>query len=309
MTKDNGKLNRREFIATTAVAGALAHPTIKALAKDETFPDLAVANGSDEIANTKAALAAFGGIKSFVKPGQTVAILPNAQGTHPGCSTNINIVKTVVDLCKEAGATEVRWLTWLPKRTWARSKLEENVAFSGAKMIFIPGEDDQLWEEFEVTRGKALKKVRVFKALFEADVFISMPIVKDHIGSRFTGSLKNYMGTSHPLDNRPFHPTFEGENLTHMEHCIADLNTVVRAPDLIVMDAMEILTTNGPFGPGEITKPQKVIVGKDRVAIDCYAATTLGLEGKNVAMIANAYAHGLGEIDLAKVKIEQLEIG
>ena len=169
--------------------------------------------------------------------------------------------------------------------------------------------NEELWTSFDITRGKALKKVRVFKALFESDVFINMPIVKDHIGSRYTGSLKNYMGTSHPLDNRPFHPTFEGENLEHMEHCIADLNTVVRAPDLIVMDAMEILTTNGPFGPGEITKPQQVVVGRDRVAVDSYSATLLGLKGEDVAMIAHAYEHGLGEIDLAKVKIEKLNLG
>ena len=130
--------------------------------------------------------------------------------------------------------------------------------------------------------------VVVESVLDECDVFINLPIFKDHIGSRFTGSLKNYMGASHPTDNRLFHPTFEGEDLLRMEQCIADLNTVVRKPDLIVADAMTILTSKGPFGPGDIAKPQKVIAGIDRVALDSYGATLLGLEGKDVKMIADA---------------------
>jgi uncharacterized protein (DUF362 family) len=134
-----------------------------------------------------------------------------------------------------------------------------------------------------------------------------MPIFKDHIGSRFTGSLKNYMGASHPTDNRAFHPTFEGEDLLHMEQCIADLNTVVRVPDLIVADAMTILTSKGPFGPGDIASPRQVVAGTDRVALDAYGATLLGLEGREVTMIQKAADHGLGKVDLDTVKVLKIE--
>jgi uncharacterized protein (DUF362 family) len=135
-----------------------------------------------------------------------------------------------------------------------------------------------------------------------------MPIFKDHIGSRFTGSLKNYMGASHPEDNRAFHPTFEGEDLLHMEQCIADLNTVVRTPDLIVADAMTILTSKGPFGPGDIASPRQVVAGTDRVAIDAYGATLLDLDGREVTMIRKAADHGLGTIDLGAVKIATIDV-
>jgi uncharacterized protein (DUF362 family) len=116
------------------------------------------------------------------------------------------------------------------------------------------------------------------------------------------------MGASHPTDNRLFHPSFEGEDLLRMEQCIADLNTVVRKPDLIVADAMTILTSKGPFGPGDIAKPQKVIAGIDRVALDSYGATLLGLEGNDVKMITDAHKLGLGEIDLDKVRIQEMEV-
>jgi len=77
-----------------------------------------------------------------------------------------------------------------------------------------------------------------------------------------------------------------------MEQCIADLNTVVRKADLIVADAMTILTSKGPFGPDDIAKPDKVVAGFDRVALDSYGATLLGLEGRKFMMIQCNNAKG-----------------
>jgi uncharacterized protein (DUF362 family) len=302
-------ISRRGFVAGTAAAGALAAAGFR-------FgnpwpvggpPDIAVAHGEDVEKNTRAVVEALGGMAAFVKAGDVVNILPNAQGSHPGTSTNPVLTKTVVEMCTAAGAKEVRWLTWLPERTWERANLGPLFEGSGAKLVAVDINDEEQWESFEVPRGVKLKQVRVFKALGECDVFISMPIFKDHIGCHFTGVLKNYMGTSHALDNRTFHPSFEGENLLHMEHCIADLNTVVRRPDLCVCDAMTVLTSNGPMGPGEIAKPNKVVAGVDRVAVDSYGATILGLSGPEINMINNAYAHGLGEIDIAKLNVKGME--
>jgi uncharacterized protein (DUF362 family) len=71
---------------------------------------------------------------------------------------------------------------------------------------------------------------------------------------------------------------------------------------------MVCLKTNGPFGPGEVVTPSKVVVGSDPVALDCHGAGLLGLDGAQVSMVRKAAAHGLGEIDLAKVKVKTLEV-
>ena len=305
----NRGITRRDFVATGAAAGTLLATGVGFGEKAQgPPPDLAVAHGPDVAKNTAAVVEAHGGIGAFVRPGQIVNILPNAQGSHPGTSTDPVLVKTVVDLCKKAGAKEVRWLTWQSGKYFERSNIAQLVEGSGAKFIQVDSDDESQWNNFEVPNGVALEKIRVFKILDECDVFINMPIIKDHIGSRFTGSLKNYMGASHPTDNRLFHPTFEGEDLLRMEQCIADLNTVVRKPDLIIADAMTILTSKGPFGPGDIAKPNKVVAGVDRVALDAYGATLLGLEGSEVTMIVDAHQLGLGEIDLGKVSIKEMEV-
>lgn len=319
-------ITRRTFVATTA-AGALAVTRGGSSAFGEDIPDIAVAVGPDGGRNARAAIQALGGMGRYVKKGQVVGLLPNCQGDHPGCSADLGVLKAVISLCKEAGASEVRCLSWLPKELWDhprarffRQPLEEAGAILALTPVGpppakqgdpAPPEPPEIaaqWKALDVPKGMALKQVRVFKALYECDLLISMPVFKDHIGTRFTGVLKNYMGSSHPADNQKFHPSFQGADLEHMEQCVADLNTVVRKAELCVVSAMECLKTNGPFGPGEVIKPGKVIVGSDPVALDCYGAGILGLEGKQVSMVRKASAHGLGEIDLDKVKIKTIEV-
>ncbi len=48
-----------------------------------------------------------------------------------------------------------------------------------------------------------------------------------------------------------------------------------------------------------------VVAGTDPVAVDAHACTLLGLRPENVAMIAMAAAHGLGQIDTAKLVVRQ----
>ena len=95
--------------------------------------------------------------------------------------------------------------------------------------------------------------------------------------------------------------------IQHMEQSIADLNTIIE-PNLCVVDATEFIITNGPFGPGELHKSMKVVAGTDRVAIDSYCATLWGLDPKDIIAINKAHEHGIGERDLTKMKIKEVEL-
>ncbi|MBA7664025.1 hypothetical protein ES703_72075 [subsurface metagenome] len=144
---------------------------------------------------------------------------------------------------------------------------------------------------------------------FNNDFFINMPITKDHAGNKFTGTMKNLMGLNFRVNNRTFHKEgwrTEQSAIEHLDQCIADLNTVIK-PTLCVVDATEFITTNGPFGPGKLIKPQKVVAGVDRVAVDAYCSTLWGLEPEDIIMINKGYEHGLGEIDLQKVAVQEVK--
>jgi uncharacterized protein (DUF362 family) len=50
-----------------------------------------------------------------------------------------------------------------------------------------------------------------------------------------------------------------------------------------------------------------VVAGVDRVAIDSYCCTLWGLKAEDIFTIKAAAAHGLGEMDLSRVAVKEVE--
>lgn len=310
------KITRRTFIkettaigATSLIGGSLITGSSSLLSAEEKV-DISVVKGKDYLKSTLMAVEKLGGMKKFVPKGSRVAILPNAQRNNPGVYTSPDVVRAVVRMCKEAGAKEINCLSWLPVENWEKTGLKQAVEEEGAKLVLVDRKDESLFKPVPVKNGKALKEARVMAEFLKNDVFINMPITKDHAGNKFTGTLKNLMGLNSPMNNRTFHKkgwTKDINSITHLDQSIADLNLVMK-PDLCIVDATEFITTNGPFGPGKIIKPMKIVAGTDRVAIDAYCCTLWGLEAKDIIMINKAYEHKLGEMDLKKVHIKEFTV-
>ena len=311
----DNKLNRRDFFkksvggASAALLGGalLGHRLEAALAGGGRRPDIAVVTGTDYLKSAMKAVDLLGGMKSFIPRNSRVAILPNVQSHHPGTFTKPEIVRAVVRMCREAGAAEINCLSWLPAKYWSAAGLDAALKEEGAVLKIVDLKDESLFKPISLPKGKALREARIMKELLSHHCFIDMPITKDHAGNKFTGTMKNLMGINSPQTNRIFHSgdKTKPDDIDHLDQCIADLNLAIR-PTLCVVDATEIITTNGPFGPGEIITPRKVVAGTDRVAIDSYCATLRGLRGEDIKMIKKGYEHGLGEIDLAKVRIKEV---
>lgn len=310
------KIGRREFFKKSAKIGlsaAVGYGFVScSRAKDVTSSggesvDIAVATGSDYYASTIKAMESLGGMKKFVSKDARVAILPNSQSRHPGTFTKPEVIRAVVEMCKKEGAKEVNCLTWLTPENWEASGLDVAVKNAGANLKFIVAEEAN-FKVVPVQGWKAHQEVLIMKEFYNNDVFIDMPITKDHAGNKFTGTMKNLMGLNYRPNNRLFHRedwTTNPESIQFLDQCIVDLNKAVK-PTLCVVDATEFITTNGPFGPGELTKPQKIIAGVDRVAIDAYCTTLWGLTGEDIHAIKLGYEQGLGEIDLGKVGIKEI---
>ncbi len=315
------KMTRREFLEKSLVLGAtvgLGTAFIPgytnegtAVAAESGGVELAVASGSDYAKNTLKAIELMGGIDKFVPKNASVVLAINTMARTPGAFVKPEIVRTTIQMCKRAGAKEIATISWLPKRAWELSGIAKVVEEEGAVLKLIDGKDEKLFKTIPVPSGKILKEARVAADFFNYDVFIDMPISKDHTGTRFTGTMKNLMSLTSPALNGFFHKgdrrSVAEDNMDQLSQCIADLNTVIK-PNLCIVDATEIIKTNGPMGPGEVIKPQKVIAGVDRVAIDTYCAGLLGLSAKDILMIPKAYSHKLGEMDLSKVKIRDAAV-
>jgi uncharacterized protein (DUF362 family) len=273
--------------------------------------DLAVVEGPDYGKNAVKAVELLGGMAKFVPKGSRVAILPNTQRHHPGTYTKPEIVQTVIRMCREeAGAAEVNCLSWLPAKFWEASGLGKAVTEAGAKLEIVDMNDESLFQSITLPKGKVLKEAKIMKRLYDHDVFLNLPITKDHAGNKFTGAMKNLMGLNFPAVNRFFHTgdmKEKPDDIEHLDQCIADLNTGLK-PTLSIVDATEFITTNGPFGPGKIVTPRKVVAGVDRVAVDSYCSTLWGMKAEDIIMIRRGFEHGLGEIDLSKVRVQEIQI-
>jgi uncharacterized protein (DUF362 family) len=307
------KIGRREFVKSTAkigISAVLGGSIISQFSCSQAGTcDIAVASGEDYIKSTIKAVELHGGMEKFVKKGSKVAILPNTQSRYPGTFTSPDIVRAIIRMCKEAGTAEVNCLSWLTPKHWSDSGLDKAVKEEGANLKLIERDDETLYTPVPIPDGIALKQAQIMNEFFNNDVFIDMPVTKDHAGNKFTGTLKNLMGLNYRVSNRTFHKEgwrTEQSAIEHLDQCIADLNTVVK-PTLCVVDATEFITTNGPFGPGKLLKPQKVIAGTDRVAIDAYCSSLWGLEARDIIMINRAYEHKLGQIDFQKMKIQEIK--
>ena len=313
------KISRRDFIRgsarigfSAALGGCLLKQPSKASSylEESELVDISVVHSSDYHESTRKAVEVLGGMEKFVPKGSKVALLPNVQRWHPGTFTKPEIVRAVIQMCKQAGAEEVNALSWLDMKNWEATGLASVLEEEGAALKLI-GREEVNFKSVDIPNGVSMHDAMIMQEFFNNDVFIDMPVTKDHAGNKFTGTMKNLMGLNFPTHNRSqFHKEnwkTDSNAIRHLDQCIVDLNTIIQ-PALCVVDATEFIITNGPMGPGKILEPQKVIAGVDRVALDAYCTTLWDIQAENIVHIKHAHDRGLGTMNLTKVAVKEIAI-
>jgi len=312
-------ITRRRFLAGGAALGAtatfggglLGGLAATARASTPQSAGIAAVTGPDGFAGTIAAVEALGGISRFVPSGSTVVVNANTAFKHRGSIVDPNVLLAVLTMCRDAGAGRLRLIKGAGEHYWDRC----DRAGDAAALIEWAQVSERKFDIVEVERGVALKEAHVDRHLLAADVYLDVAIAKHHKGCDYTGALKNTMGACpHDPTCRFFHVGSQPDSedwypdIDHLSQCIADLNTI-RRPDLCILDAGEILLTNGPFGPGTLARPQTVVASADIVAIDTWGVRYLDLEPAAVPMIGKAAAHGLGTDGLDEIGVREITIG
>jgi uncharacterized protein (DUF362 family) len=268
---------------------------------------LAVARGAgaDPAELTRRAIAAVGGIERFVKPGASVVVKPNICNAYHGpeyaSTTNPDVVAAIVALCLGAGARQVRVLDFpfggTPQASYEKSGIAAAVKAAGGEMEAI---SRMKFRATEVPLGKVLRSTNVYGDILDADVVINVPIAKTHGSATLTLGMKNLMGV------------IQDRNSLHargLHQAIADLNTAVK-PQLTVIDAVRILTANGPTGGNldDVKRLDTVIASADVVAADSYATAFFDMKPQDIDYIRMGAEMGLGTMDLKTVKIEEIAV-
>jgi uncharacterized protein (DUF362 family) len=295
-------MDRRDFIKDLALGGMLLRlgPGLFAQAKGQ--PDMAIVTGESPAAITREAMAAMGGIKRFIAKGDKVMIKPNIgwdRTPELGACTNPEVVKTLIELCFEAGAKDVTVMdntTNQAQRCYARSGIAEAAKAAGAKVPFV---NPYKLKKMPL-RGEWLKDWEVYTDFVETDKLINVPVAKHHSLSRLSIGMKNWLGALGGPRNQ-LHQ--------ELDKALVDLAAFFK-PTVTVLDAYRVLLRNGPQGgrTSDVKLQKTSVISIDPVATDAVGAGFFDMKPEEMAYIPLANARGLGQVNLEKLRVEKRAI-
>jgi uncharacterized protein (DUF362 family) len=294
-------VSRKGLLAAEASGGSGSTPTPAAAPPKSVL--VAVRDGSRS-AMLDQALAALGGIETFVKKGQTVLIKPNIgwdATPERGANTHPELVGHLVRLCLNAGAKSVSIFDntcdqW--QRTYENSGIEKAARDAGA--IVVNGKDESLYREVEIPNGIKLKRAHVHALVLDSDVFFNVPVLKHHSGSLMTAGMKNLMGVI--WDRGAYHRT-------DLHQTIADFLTF-KQPTLTILDAYHPMVRNGPRGisTADVVEMRTLLASTDIVALDAAGAKLLSHQPADVRHVKIADEMKLGTMNLDQVEIRRFKL-
>jgi len=121
----------------------------------------------------------------------------------------------------------------------------------------------------------------------ECDCFMTLPKLKTHALTYFTGALKNQWGCIPRPDRILLHK--------HIQNLIPRINQLL-SPRLAIMDALVAMEGRGPTN-GIRRDLSLLLASRDLVALDAAAMRLVGLDPKKAKHVVNAASIGVGRID------------
>ncbi|GAB1474951.1 DUF362 domain-containing protein [Bacteroidota bacterium] len=310
-------MERRNFIKTAILGGLAGAVQLKSsnLFAGEKMSvsasnDLVAVMGGEPAQMYKKGIEAMGGISKFVKKGQKVVVKPNIgwdKKPELAANTNPELIGAIVKDCLAAGAAEVvvfdhtcdEW-----QSCYKNSGIEDAVKAAGGKLAFA--HDEKYYKTVSLPKGTRLKETKIHEAIINCDVWINVPVLKNHGGAKMTIAMKNYMGIV--WDRRFWHSN-------DLQQCIADCATYDKMPVLNIVDAYRIMTQNGPKGKSieDVQNPKALFISADIVAADTAAVRFFNqfreMKLEDVGHIGIAEKLNLGTTDIDKLKVERIKIG
>lgn len=287
-------MTRRKFMQLTLGAAAYVVAAPRLYSLDLDAYDVGVAVDADYERAVRKAVELAGGIRRYVKPGSIVTVKPNiGWNSTPQLHANTHpvVVRTVVALCFEAGASRVYVFDRSVNNselTYVTSGIEAAARAAGATVEQARRIDSSWYKTIKIPGGSYLKESLVFKRAVECDALINVPVAKHHSSSALTLGMKNLMGVTGD-DRSRWH--------WQLHDAISDINLAVRSA-LTVIDATWIMKSGGPTGGSvSLLERKDTIIASHSVAYaDAEAASLFGLEPSSITHLKLAEAKGVGRL-------------
>lgn len=235
------------------------------------------------------------GWEELVPRDATVMIKPNLCTTDPGklemSNTDARLTAAVCQVL--LGRTRK---IFLGESDGLRQKAEEAFAVNGyVEMARELGVELVNFSRVPWTKVDCppAGEIELPRPLLEADVLITLPVLKTHALTYFTGTLKNQWGCVPQYNRILLHK--------HLDALLATLHRVLK-PRLSIMDGIVGMEGRGPTN-GKPRRLDLILASRDGVALDATAMRLVGLDPARSKHIVMAAAQKLG-----RTRVEEIEV-
>ncbi len=237
-----------------------------------------------------------------VAPGATIVIKPNITANAPsssGGTTHVELVEAIIEatrawspgrivVAEGTGAFGTAHETAFPTGGW-----REMATRQGVELYNL---DAGAHDEIMLDHPRYPHPLPISCLVLEADLYISVPLLKTHISADYTVALKNSYALTPQTKRTEIHRQYL------LEEAIVDINRI-RPPDLIVVDGYD--GAEGIAGGTDFERPagaRLMLAGTDPVAIDVIARQIMGLHMRT-RYLEWAIAEGVGCGDPAAITV------
>lgn len=229
------------------------------------------------------AMRLIGGMERFVHKGDNVVIKPNLvskKRPNDAVTTNPDFLHAVICAVEECGG--IVTIAESPGGPYNAGYLKGIYGVCGV-LKAIEGTNavvnyDTGFTETEHHEGHTVKKLPIIDPILNADVIISLPKLKTHAMTSYTGAVKNLFGTIPGTHKAELH--FRLDERAAFCSMLVDLCETVK-PTLSIMDAVIAMEGNGPTS-GINRFAGLIMASADPYALDLAACDIIGYTADEV---------------------------
>ncbi|MFZ3384195.1 MAG: DUF362 domain-containing protein [Candidatus Methanoperedens sp.] len=244
----------------------------------------------------------IGGLEKIVKPGDNVLLKVNViVGFSPerAATTHPSVVRAMIEIVKEAGG-----IPWVGDSSGAYGYTAQSLQISGIKKA--TEESGGKLINFESTGtynlkvdGKVLTSINIAKPAIDCDVLVSLPKLKTHMMTKYTGAVKNFYGVIPGSGKAAIHRIAQTEET--FSDAVVDIYSVLK-PKLAIMDGVIGMEGEGAIN-GTPIESKVILSSMDCVALDAVASEIMGFRHRDIMTTCFAHNRGLGIGELDRIEV------
>ena len=252
------------------------------------------------------AIESIGGLSSIIRPNDRVLLKVNLiapMNPEKAATTHPAIVKAMIKIVREyEGIPFVADSPGFLHVVGSDSAIEKSGIKEIADSLGVEALQFEYVERSFVQIDNPdcvqLKSMFVARLALEADVIISLPKLKCHGFTLYTGAVKNMFGVVPTKTRKIAHLLSSQEKFGN---ALVDVYSNAK-PKLAVMDAILGMEGDGPTH-GDPRQAGLILASFDSVALDSIASKIIGYNPMDISTTKLASERGLGTGDLSKIEI------